>query len=152
MQAMHRQTQPVCVFMYAQVHMCRYLCTHIVHVCTLYVGPRTTLAIISLRCHPPVHHFFFVRDWNLLTGLELIKWLRVTGQWAPRMCLLLPPQHWGYKCGPLQPVFFTWLLSVVLWFLSAWKTFFIPWAISTAPVQPISKPGGFTVCSSWYTR
>lgn len=112
---MHRQTQPVCVFMYAQAHVCRYLCTHIVHVCTLCVGPRTTLAIVSLRCHPPVHHFFFVRDWNLLTGLELIQWLRVTGQWAPRMCLLLPPQHWGYKCEQLQPVCFTRLLSGVLW-------------------------------------
>lgn len=101
--------------MYVQVHVCRYLCSHIVHVCTLYVGLRTTLAIVSLRCHPPVHPFFFVRDWNLLTGLELIKWVQLARQWAPEICLSPPPQHWGYKYGPLQPVFFMWLLSVVPW-------------------------------------
>lgn len=112
MHAVHGQTQPVCVFMYEQVHMCVGIC---MHVCALCVGPRTPLAIMSLRCHPSVHPFFFVRDWNLLIGLEFIKWVRLAGQWTPEICLLPPPQHWDDKCGPLQPVFFTWLLSVVLW-------------------------------------
>lgn len=58
-------------------------------------GERTSTLACTGRCPP--------RCWRQsLNDLQLIKEVRLAGQWAPQIWLSLPPQPWNYRCMPAR--------------------------------------------------
>lgn len=62
-----------------------------------------TKGINHRRCSSEVIHLFFMK--------QSLSLARLPGQWAPGICLSLPPQFWDYKRALLNPDFSRWILE-----------------------------------------
>lgn len=63
----------------------------------------------SLKCYSSDAFYTLFFETKHLTGLELTKWEKLTGQWTPEIHLFPLPQHWKQKCIPPCLAFFLWM-------------------------------------------